>query len=151
MRRQCADHDCGPTAIANAFEYHHRRIGLRGLRELCGASEAEGTDEHGIMRALITYGCGVDEHADDDARAALAWVHSSLLAGRPVLLCVDRWEHWVTIIGVSARQVTLYDPARETGGTFVLRDKDLRSRWEAAKQVRGRAPRFYGIAAGAPA
>lgn len=149
MRRQTGDHDCGPTSIANAFEYHHRRVGLRGLRDLCGTTISDGTDEHAIVRALVAYGCGVDEHAGDDARAALAWVRESLEADRPVLLCVDRWEHWVTVIGAQ-RQFVIYDSGPEHGGTFVLRDKDLRRRWEAAKRVRGRAPRFYGLAVGPP-
>lgn len=102
------------------------------------------------MRALLAYSCGVDEHAGNDHRAAVEWVRESLAADRPVLLCVDRWEHWVTLIGATRRTFTLYDPARDTGGAFVLRDKHLRSRWEAAKRVRGREGRFYGIAVGAP-
>jgi ABC-type bacteriocin/lantibiotic exporter with double-glycine peptidase domain len=150
VRRQTRDDDCGPTAIANAFEFHHRRVGLRGLREAVGTLDNEGSDEHDILRALLIYGCDVDEHKGDTARESWLWILDSLRAGRPVLLCVDRWEHWCTVIGVSAAQVVLYDPARETGGTFVLRFRDLRARWEAARRVRERGPRFYGIGVGAP-
>lgn len=150
MRRQTADHDCGPTAIANALEVHHRRLGLRGLRELVGTT-LEGSDEHDVIRALLAYGCGVDEHAGDAPRAAELWLRESLAAGRPVLLCVDRWEHWITAVGQIGGQFVVYDPARETGGTFVWRFKDLRPRWEAARRVRGRgAGRFFGIAVGPP-
>lgn len=151
MRRQTGDHDCGPTAIANAFEFHHRRTGLGGLRALCGTTVAGGTDEDGIIRGLLAYGCGVDVLAELDPRAALTWLRASLITwDRPVLLCVDRWEHWVTVVGASARQFLIYDPSREAGGAFALRDKDLRRRWEAAKRVRGRTERFYGISVGPP-
>lgn len=156
MRRQTSDHDCGPTAIANAFEFHHKRIGLRGLRDLVGttAETPEGGDEHDIMRALLAYGSDVDEHASGDARRAWVWLLESLDADRPVLLCLDRWEHWVTAIGRAGRQVVVYDSSVHFGGTFVLRFRDLRPRWEAARRVRraGGAPgvRFYGIAVGPP-
>jgi ABC-type bacteriocin/lantibiotic exporter with double-glycine peptidase domain len=152
VRRQTSDNDCGPTAIANALEFHHKRIGLRGLRTLCGTTD-DGSDEHDIMRALLAYGCGVDEYRGDDARNAWAWLLESLNADRPVLLCLDRWSHWTTAIG-AGRQVVVYDPSREHGGSLVLRFRDLRPRWEAARRVRraGGAPgvRFYGIAVGPP-
>lgn len=149
MRRQTSDNDCGPTAIANAFEVHHRRVGLRGLRELVGTTR-EGSDETDLIRALLAYGCGVDAFSGDGALQAGAWILDASAAGRPVILCVDRWDHWVTTIGAIGRQVTIYDPARDTGGAFVLRLEDLRRRWEAAKRVRGRGPRFYGIAIAPP-
>lgn len=147
MRRQSGDNDCGPTAIANALEVHHRRIGLRPLRELTGC-EPNGSDEDDILRALLALGCPADVHEGDDQRQAKVWLLSSLAHGRPVLLCVDRWDHWITVIGTCADQAVIYDPARETGGTYVLRWKALRARWEAARQVRGRAARYYGVAVG---
>ncbi len=160
MRRQTADHDCGPTAIANAFEALHRPIGLRGLRDLCACApeENDGTDEDGIIRALLHYGYGVDEFKSDDPRAAWVWLIETVREGRPVLLCVDRWDHWVTVIGNLGKDLNIYDPARPgggladhpLGGVAVLRWKSLRARWEAARQVRGKGPRFYGIAVGPP-
>jgi ABC-type bacteriocin/lantibiotic exporter with double-glycine peptidase domain len=153
VRRQTADNDCAPTAIANAFEFHHCTVGLGAVRELVGTTD-DGSDEHDVLRALLAYGCAVDEFKSDSARDSFKWVLDSVQHGRPVLLCVDRWDHWVTVIGGAGRQVTIYDPARETGGTFVLRFKDLRPRWEASRKVRkrGGAPRvkFYGIALDPP-
>lgn len=154
MRRQRADFDCGPTAVANALEVHHRRVGLGGLRDVCATTAELGTDEDGLKRGLLHYGCGVDELAGDDPRAAHVWLLESIAAGRPALLCIDRWQHWVTVVGGCGPQIVIYDPARETGGTLVLRFKDLRRRWEAARRVRRAAGapgvRFYAIGVGAP-
>lgn len=153
MRRQTADHDCGPTAVANALERYGRRLGLAGLRALCG-TDVEGTDEQEVIRALLAYRCGVDEHRGESPYHAHAWLLESLVSGRPVLLCVDRWGHWVTALGACGRDVVIYDPARETGGATVARWPKLRRRWEAARRVRraGGAPsvRFYGIGVGPP-
>lgn len=157
MRRQRGDHDCGPTAIANAFEVHHRRIGIRGLRDVCGTT-SDGSDETDLIRALLAYGCGVDVHAGDSPREAHVWLLESIAAGRPAILCLDRWSHWVTAIGAAGRQVVIYDPASwqdwRPSGTGVLRFADLRRRWEAGRRVQraGGAPgvRFYAIGVGAP-
>lgn len=149
MRRQVADHDCGPTAVANALEALGRRVGLAGLRALTGC-DPEGSDDEDVRRALLAYGCGVDEFASDDALAARAWLAQSLAVGSPTLLCVDRWGHWITALGALGDATVIYDPGRETGGATALRWKALRRRWEAARRVRRRAPRYYGVAVGAP-
>lgn len=149
MRHQLDDFDCGPTAIANAFEVHHRRIGLHGLRALTHC-DPDGADEDDLLRALLAYGCPVDVHESDTPRLARLWLVDSVQQGRPVLLCVDRWSHWVTVIGLVGSDLVIVDPARETGGTFVVGFKALARRWEAARRVRRRAARFYGIGVGKP-
>lgn len=126
---------------------------MRGLRALVGTTD-DGSDEHDIIRALLAYGCGVDEHRGTSALAAREWLTVSITAGRPVLLCVDRWQHWVTVTGALGAQFNLYDPARENGGAFVLTWKQLARRWEVARRAARAAGdggvRFYGIAVGAP-
>lgn len=142
--------------MQNALEVHHVRASRRALLACC-ASDENGTTEDELVRALLAFGAGVDEYTSNDARGALAWVRESLLAGRPVVLCVDRWEHWVTLIGVVGRQFVGWDSAgwsgwrHEMDGVFILQPADLQARWEASKRARGRSPRFYGIGVGAPA
>lgn len=148
MHFQTNGYSCGPAAVQNALLVHHRRVSQRSLRALCETNEVEGTDEQGVLRALLAYGYAPDEWSGDVARDAERWLLASLIAGRPVVLCVDRWEHWVTLIGAVGRQVVLYDPARGVERLRVLRWSDLRKRWEAARRDRGRSPRFYGVGVG---
>lgn len=153
MRRQRADHDCGPTALANALERFGIRRGLATVAKLCGTT-LEGSDETDLMRGALALACGVDEHAGDGERESRAWLASTLAAGRPALLCIDRWGHWVTAIGACGADVVIYDPARETGGAAVLRWRSLRRRWEAARRVRrasgANGVKFYALGIGAP-
>lgn len=132
------------------------RKGISGLRDLCGTSEVEGTDEFGIQRALLAYRFGVDVHHGESRKDALDWLTESLSAGRPVILCVDRWLHWVTLIGVLGRQFVGYDPAGwqdwrgDYCGVFVSNFSDLAARWKAPKRARKLELPYYGIAVGAP-
>jgi ABC-type bacteriocin/lantibiotic exporter with double-glycine peptidase domain len=149
VRRQRDDHDCGPTALANALERFGLRRGLSAVAKACGTT-LEGSDEGDLTRGALALGCGADPFACDDPRAALTWLLASLKAGRPALLCVDRWGHWITALGACGRDVVIYDPARETGGTFVLRWRSLRRRWETARRARRSDPRFYALAVSHP-
>lgn len=153
MRRQTADHDCGPTALANALERFGIRRGLAGLARVAGTT-LDGTDEEGLLRAALSLRCGVDVFAGAVELEARAWLMESLRAGRPVVLCLDRWDHWVTAIGACGADVVIYDPARATGGASVLRWRSLRRRWLAPRRARKDAGspgiRFYGIAIARP-
>lgn len=153
MRRQSADHDCGPTALANALERFGVKRGRSTMAHLCGTT-LEGSDEDDIKRGALALGCGVDEHRGDTPRGSHLWLLETLAAGRPALLCVDRWGHWVTALGACGRDVVIYDPARETGGAAVLRWRTLRRRWEAARRVRRAGDaidvKFYGLAISSP-
>lgn len=156
MRVQDDDWSCGLVAIQNALEVLQGRVSRRALLQACAANEDDGTPEDEIVRALLSLKFEVDVFESDVPAEAGRWVATSLAAGRPILVCVDRWSHWVTLIGVCGRRVLGFDPAGWSGwrapadGFFVLRPADLRRRWEAAKRVRGRARRFYGIAIAAP-
>lgn len=153
MRRQTGDHDCGPTALANALERYGIRRGLSTVAKLCGTT-LEGSDEDDIMRGALALGCGVDEYRGGDERDSRRWLLDTLDAGRPALLCIDRWGHWVTALGSCGLDVVIYDPARETGGASVLRWRSLRRRWEAARRVRRAAGaigvKFYALGISAP-
>lgn len=146
MRRQIADYDCGPTAVANALACHGRRVGLRGLQDITGC-EPNGSDEQAVLRALLAYGCDVDAFESSSAPEARAWLRETLAAGRPALLCVDRWGHWITVIGALGAKVTVYDPSE---GASVRQLDSLCRRWRAARRVRRQAGAFYGVAVGVP-
>lgn len=153
MHYQKRDYDCGPAAVRNALEALHVRKGLSGLRVLCGTSECDGTQEDGIKRAFLAYGCDVDEWSSNQRSKSLEWLQVSISHGRPIVLCVDQWEHWITVIGALNQDFVIFDPANpfngdpRQGGAAVVKAFRLMARWEASRRVRGNCGRFYGIAA----
>lgn len=157
MRVQNDDWSCGLAAVQNAMEVHRVAVSRRRLLSLCAANEDDGTPHDEIKRALLALGCAIDEFEHIDFAESEAWLRASLLAGRPVILCVDRWGHWITVIGIVGRQFLLFDPAGwsewrdATNGLIIANSRALRKRWETAKRVRGRLERFYGIGVAKPA
>lgn len=155
MVYQKNEHYCGPAAMSNALAALGQRHSQDKLGELAGTTEAYGTDDEGIKRALLALDYRVDEFHTDLQVAAWGWIRESLQAGRPVVLCVDHWSHWVTIIGYTGDRVLLADPSRmawntRNNGIHSMRREDLMHRWEAARNTRGKQARFYGVAVGRP-
>lgn len=153
MKYQKTEYNCGPAAVQNALALLGERVSQDRLAAAAGTTEEAGTDEHGIKQAIIAAGRTYDEHATDLDGLAFGWLWYSLLVGRPVVLCVDRWSHWVVAVGVLGRRIVLFDPARyrhntDRLGTFSLPKDRFLKRWKAAHRVARSEPAFYGIAVG---
>lgn len=153
MRYQTTDYNCGPAALQNACKVLRHSVTQDRLADIAGTTEAEGTDEHGIQRAVLAQGLGFD--VVEESQAATAWskVMWHLLMGRPLVLSVDRWGHWVTAVGFCGGHVLVAEPARypyvvRENGILVMNKERLLKRWRAARRVAGKAPPYYGLAIG---
>jgi predicted double-glycine peptidase len=153
VRYQKTPYHCGPASVQNALAVLGTKASQDRLALAAGTTEEHGTDEEGIKRAIAAAGRTYDEHATDVDSLAYGWLWYSLVVGRPVVLCVDRWAHWVCAVGVLGKRVVLFDPARyrhntDRLGTFALPKEKLLKRWKAAHRVARSEPAYFGIAIG---
>lgn len=142
---------CGPAALHNAYLTLGTRHSQRRLGQLAGTTDDEGTTEHGLQRAILATGGTFDEFTTDSQLSAYGWLWHSLTVGRPVLLCTERWGHWVTAVGICGKRPLLFDPARypynlERNGLLVVGRDKLLKKWRAERRVRGNLPAYYGLA-----
>jgi ABC-type bacteriocin/lantibiotic exporter with double-glycine peptidase domain len=144
MKRQTTGWNCGPASVQNALRFFGRRRGQGALACAAGTS-SEGTDELGIQAALNWAQVGWAVIKEN--RPTAAWAQ---LMNVPVICCINRWEHWVTVLGVAQNRVLYFDPAKEDHlmaelNVVTLSRRKFMKRWEAARRVRGTGARFYGI------
>lgn len=149
MRYQARPWSCGPAALVNAF----RAIGLKysesRLRSIAGSSQEHGTDEKQLIMTIRMIGMSVVEHSGSDKNAAWAFIRSSIMDGRPCLICIDRWQHWVSIIGMIGNRVIVCDSSNsarnisENGIRSLSRSQLLKS-WACP----GEDLPFYGMSIG---
>lgn len=152
MRYQQNEYYCGPAALQNALRVLKHSVSQERIADLAGTTQAEGTDEEGLKRAALAVGAELDEFGYNEPAKAWGHLAYNLMVGRPTLLCVDRWTHWVTAIGLCGSVIILAEPARvgysarENGILVVHRERFLR-RWRAGRtKHRGLdEPRYYGI------
>jgi len=97
-----------------------------------------------MKAALLQLGQPYTEINTNDG--VLAWS----LIDAPAVLCVNRWRHWVCIVGKNAERIQYFD---SDGEPHLVREHHVISlsrgrfmkRWKAAKRVREQDPAFYGL------
>jgi ABC-type bacteriocin/lantibiotic exporter with double-glycine peptidase domain len=143
LRHQRKGYWCGIASIANALEVLGIRRTQCEIAKLCDVTPTDGTNETEMKRALLANGVGVDEWSHEGSDGSLWWVDHCLVNGRPVILCVDSDEHWVTLIGLCGTKYLLFDPSRNTG-IEVHTPPSLAARWVNAEGI------YYGIGVSTP-
>lgn len=112
LHPQPNDWTCGPFALKHALVALGRMVDGEDLAEVAGSHWWSGTDELRLARAARANECDlVFERALHPERARKA-LSAHLRRGVPVILCVDDWGHWVTVV-------------RQERSEFVLIDSDM--------------------------
>lgn len=149
MELQQRKFSCGPSSVRAALYVLGHTVTEAALRRWAGTT-AEGTDERGMLRAIAHYGHRGKEYQAESGKRSWDWLRASLGRGRPALLCVDQWNHWVTVVGRLGAELLVFDPDSSDGrrkkysGLMVYSKQDLLTRWiytdeETNKQT------YYGI------
>lgn len=138
---------CGPNSVRNAARIYGIRKSQASIAR--GLELSEGWDEDDILNSITELGLSfhiLESNRQQDAREFLqGWVHLA-----PVILCVDHWEHWVTIIGGCGPCYLMADgdndPRNQSEqGIYPLRPKTVLKRWRAARKVAGKQGKYYGV------
>lgn len=149
MERQQRGFSCGPAAARAALYVLGHTVTEAALRRWAKTT-TYGTDESGMLRAIAHYGHKGREYQADSSKRSWGWLKQTLGRGRPVLLCVDQWDHWVTAVGRLGHQVLIFDPLPSEGrrkkysGLEVYSEQEFISRWAYEDEESGKRT-FYGI------
>lgn len=148
VRYQGESWSCGPASVVNACRSFGIKLDERRIRSLAGTS-IRGTDDFEMIAAIRALGLTASPSHTRDAKSAWAFLRSNLISGRPVILCINQWDHWVSAVGLIGNSIVLVDPARTVrnkaeNGVSVLGRNKLLKRW----RCKGEQIPFYGIAVG---
>ena len=141
---------CAPAAVQIALQIQGVRIGQARLAHLMNTTE-DGTDEDEIIRALGELNYGIQEFKSRHRGDARSWL-LELAPVMPLILCVDRWEHWVCVAGQCGDRLWLFDPEltglnQNRNGAWALLPKTILKRWCTANRFSDDlGTLYYGIA-----
>lgn len=146
MRYQATDWSCGPASVVNACQALGIRAAESRIRRLA-ESDSDGTDEVHLIQAVRALGLKATPWGGTGASAAWAFVRSNVADGRPCLLCIDQWSHWVCVVGSVGTRVIVADSVRTTrnlaeNGVHAVSRPALIRRWRR----RNSQEHFYAIA-----
>jgi hypothetical protein len=140
VRFQSTQASCGPAALRNALLCVGVTRTESELETLTGCTASEGTTPKGLQTALQAIGRQGGTISEGRGDVAILRLLEALRNGRPVILLVDHWDHWVVAFGLlGVSSIHLVDSA-DTELVQTLTPEELIPRWEG----NGKRP-YYGI------
>ncbi len=119
---------CGPFALKHALVVLGVLQGERALSRVAGTHWWHGTDELQLARAAQAFECDLLTIRRADAERARRELVRYLKRGLPVLLCVDEWAHWLTVVKFEQGKFILLD-SREKKVLTIASWPELRRTW----------------------
>lgn len=145
MRYQSNRASCGPASLHNALAALGIHRTEDELAQLCKQTP-DGTSVRNLGRAIQSISTPEQPLRGDafgfkgNAEALVAlWYYISYL-GRPCILAVDHWEHWVTVVGHLGTRFSVVDSANNALVLFYNADQ-LSERWLGPGPKGG----YYGL------
>ena len=119
---------CGPFALKHALIMLGRVVSEKEVSRIAGAHWWSGTDEIKLARAAKVYGCELKMIRRKNALRTKRELLLALKRGYPSILCVDQWNHWITVVGAE-RGKFIYIDSREAPVVCIDEWKTLKRRW----------------------
>jgi hypothetical protein len=128
LYKQPNDFTCGPYALKHALTVLGVLADPLNLAKLAKTHWWSGTDEVRLARAARAHDCDMPLVEATDAREARKNLVRALAQGYPTLLCVDEWEHWITVVHHAGGKFVILD-SRDEPVVAVLTWRQLEARW----------------------
>jgi len=128
--KQPLTYQCGPFALKYALVMLGKMEDEKDIEALAGSTWWKGTDEIGLEKAANYYECEFTALVPNgDPRKALSKLNSYLNKGIPAVLCVDRWSHWIAVVGRDKDKYVCVDSGMRKV-IIIMKDKVLLKRWK---------------------
>ena len=119
---------CGPYALKHALALLGVAAHENEIAKAARTRRKHGTDDDQLRRAARKYACQFPLVRRLDPERARRDMATYLRRGIPVLLCLDEWEHWVTIARQERGQFIVLD-SMDNAVLSILPWPRLRKRW----------------------
>jgi hypothetical protein len=137
---------CGPFALKHALAIVGQFVD-EGYLTKAAKSTRSGTDERMLRRAANRSECDLVEIRKFDEEKAFKSLTAALRKGRPCLICINQWGHWVTIVGFDAksRKFVLIDSEKDPV-VRIAAWSELKRRWAYADETKdGSSVAYYDL------
>jgi len=104
---------CGPMALRHCLFGYGFDVDDRRLAKLAGTTRS-GTSDSALVKAIkkLKLGLHLSFSRRRTASGAKKLLMASLKKKRPVILCIDKWSHWVAVLYHSRRGFLMLDSSR---------------------------------------
>jgi hypothetical protein len=142
---------CGPFALKHALLALGRMVDVNQIASTARTHWWSGTNEIQLARAAREFECDLVLERRSDEEAARKLLVKYLREQTPVLLCVEEWTHWITVVNTEERRFVVVD-SNDDPLLSVLTWSQLRNRWRYhdVDYVKDNPPVLYDLMAVSP-
>lgn len=136
MKYQSRKSSCGPAALMNALE----AIGIKRTEDelsILSKQSTTGTSQGNLEKALTSLGVEFDRINEKRGNVAAWAIGFHLRSGNSVVIIVDEFDHWISVVGILGDRYILCDSA-DNDLILFYSEEELLTRWECSG-------RFYGV------
>jgi ABC-type bacteriocin/lantibiotic exporter with double-glycine peptidase domain len=142
MKLQNNSYSCGVYAVLNAARCLGIVLTEKKILKYSKTTN-NGTDEKGILNAIVKNNMQGEEFNVYDEYLAFESLNKALKNDNPIIIYLDREEHWCTVIGRMNSKYIVFDSDKDPinkkeHGVQILSKSELKKRWIAKNS-------FYGI------
>jgi hypothetical protein len=119
---------CGPFALKHALIVLGIFAEERTITRIAASRSSYGTDEEQLRRAAKHFNCSLPMIRRHDPETARKELVAFLRRGIPTLLCINDWNHWVTVVKAENERFILLD-SREKAVLTIVSWRELKNRW----------------------
>lgn len=124
---------CGPFALKHALITLGIFAEEGTITRIAASRSASGTDDLQLKRAASYYDCDLPMIRRHDPELARSDLMKYLRQGIPALVCINEWNHWVTVVKAESGKFILLD-SRDDAVLTIVTWPELRSRWVYLEQ-----------------
>lgn len=100
---------CGPFALKHALLALGQMVDVKEISSTAKTHWWSGTSEIQLARAARGFDCDLVLDRTRDPESARKILSKRLREQTPVLLCVDQWSHWITVVREEKRSFVVID------------------------------------------
>lgn len=128
LYRQPNDWTCGPFALKHALVALGRLTDENSIANIAHPNWWAGTNEVQLARAAHRFDCDLPLVRRHDPERAFGTLERFVGHNVPVLLCIDDWGHWVTVVRHEHDRFVVLD-SKTDPVVKVIGRRQLHSRW----------------------
>ena len=113
FHRQPNEYTCGPFALKHALLALGRMVDVGDIAANAKTHHMAGTNEIQLARAARAVECDLVMERRQDPEEARKILTKFLKEQTPVLLCVEEWSHWVTVVRAEGARFVVVDSMDE--------------------------------------
>lgn len=137
---------CGPAALRYCLMLYGIDETISNIIDYAQSSRSTGTDENQLITAANSVGCELVHYQRRTPKTTKNLIENKLRLGMPLIVCTERWQHWIAVLHKSKKGFLIFDSSRPGPVIQIWSWKKLERRMKLAPHKGCKYPTYFIMA-----